>query len=431
MKDTVAEDGCGLEVKGNVVTSNFNSTLSWLDSSESERRAVMELVSALNEPGTLDELGIGSIRDTIADALFPGTSTIQTRARYFLFVPWILQMVEAAPGANSHRLSRGLELRLCDALDKAHGANAGIIGRQARASLRRWPSSIYWVGLERWGIRREPAAAPAYGAIQRRPSALMRATWAPADPVEDRGYESADVMPGRWAAVPPPPEDFPDGATFELTPDEGRFLRGCVELKHPQTYLAHILREGDVSSIWGAVYPWEHFSAALTTPTLAAWLDDARLFSLVHQGAAVLYNLMLAEALEHHEDVSIFSTALTGWFKEIHAHRDELAQWERPAMWRRLREANPRLRPATIAFADRWHELAMEMTRHQLEPEAHSGARGLVRERELALKGRRARLTYAEARDIRRGYPASGRLDFRWGQVQRIVADILEPLETL
>ncbi len=63
------------------MTGAFNSTLSWLDSSEHERRAVLELVSALNEPGTLDELGIGSIRDTIADAVFPGTSTIQTPAR--------------------------------------------------------------------------------------------------------------------------------------------------------------------------------------------------------------------------------------------------------------------------------------------------------------------------------------------------------------
>ena len=46
------------------------STLTWLDSSERDRRSVMELVSALNEPGTLDELGIGTIRDTIADKLF-------------------------------------------------------------------------------------------------------------------------------------------------------------------------------------------------------------------------------------------------------------------------------------------------------------------------------------------------------------------------
>ena len=137
------------------MTDGFNSTLTWLDSSEQERRAVMELVSALNEPGTLDELGIGSVRDTIAEALFPGISTIQTRARYFLFIPWILQTVEARSNGSSEQLTRRLELQLCEALDKSHGAGAGVIGREARAALRRWPSSIYWVGLERWGIRRE------------------------------------------------------------------------------------------------------------------------------------------------------------------------------------------------------------------------------------------------------------------------------------
>ena len=84
------------------MTSAFNSTLSWLDSSERERRAVMELVSALNEPGTLDELGIGSIRDTIANALFPGTSTIQTRARYFF-----IHSVDPADGRRPPRGATG------------------------------------------------------------------------------------------------------------------------------------------------------------------------------------------------------------------------------------------------------------------------------------------------------------------------------------
>ena len=114
------------------MTSAYNSTLSWLDSSEHERRAVLELVSALNEPGILDELGIGSIRDTIADALFPGMSTIQTRARYFLFIPWILRMVEDRPGAQPEQRATQLQRQLCDALDVAHGSNAGVIGREAK-----------------------------------------------------------------------------------------------------------------------------------------------------------------------------------------------------------------------------------------------------------------------------------------------------------
>ena len=102
----------------------------------------------------------------------------------------------------------------------------------------------------------------------------------------------------------------------------------------------------------------------------------------------------------------VYSSAdLTEWFAEIHEDQDDLAQWGRTAMWRRLRNANPRLRAATIAFADRWHSLAMEMTQPPLDHKGNSGARRLVRERELTLKGMRARLTYAEAREIRRAIP--------------------------
>ena len=98
-------------------------------------------------------------------------------------------------------------------------------------------------------------------------------------------------------------------------------------------------------------------------------------------------------------------------------------------MWQRLRSVNPRLRVGTLEFANRWYSLVMAMARPPLGPDVNTEARLLIRERERTLKGMRARLTYAEAGDNHRGYPASGRLEFRWSQVQRIVADILEPQE--
>ena len=65
------------------------STFAWLDHSEEQRRRLLNFVSLFKEKGTVDELGIGTIRDALSDLLFPGTSAPQTRARYFLFVPWI------------------------------------------------------------------------------------------------------------------------------------------------------------------------------------------------------------------------------------------------------------------------------------------------------------------------------------------------------
>lgn len=65
------------------------SSFAWLDYSEDERRRMLDAVDLFSEKGTRDEMGIGAVRDAFADLFFPGTSTIQTRARYFLFVPWI------------------------------------------------------------------------------------------------------------------------------------------------------------------------------------------------------------------------------------------------------------------------------------------------------------------------------------------------------
>jgi hypothetical protein len=65
------------------------SAFGWLDYSARERRAMLEIVDLFREKGTVDELGVGTIRDAFADHLFPGTSTLHSRARYFLFIPWV------------------------------------------------------------------------------------------------------------------------------------------------------------------------------------------------------------------------------------------------------------------------------------------------------------------------------------------------------
>ena len=218
-----------------------DSTLSWLDSSEQERRTVLELVSALSEPGMLDELGIGRIRDTISEALFPGTSTIQTRARYFLFVPWILKMVEERRYSNPAEHARHLQMTLCDALDRAHGPNQGVIGREAGATLRRWPDSICWPGLERWGIRLYRGSVPSYFAVLRRPPSWMSREAAADEPVKEGSYETAQRARSYWAPMPDRPRDFPESVTFDLTSDEAGFLRDRVGFTHGSSFLAHLL----------------------------------------------------------------------------------------------------------------------------------------------------------------------------------------------
>ena len=157
------------------------------------------------------------------------------------------------------------------------------------------------------------------------------------------------------------------------------------------------------------------------------WLQDARLFSLVHQGAVLLYNLMLARKLDNEERTNDFSTELVAWSEEITNAGPDLARWDRFSMWKRLYGVNPRLRPRTRVFADRWYDLTSMHNSGSIGDSAE--AQRLIREREHTLKRARARLTYAEARDRRKGFPTTERLEFRWTQVQRITSDIMSALE--
>ena len=130
------------------------STLTWLDFSEHERRKALDVIDLFREKDTRDELGIGTVRDALADLLFPGTSTIQTRARYFLFVPWVYRRLERQRSAvaDAARLARRAELNLIDAL-AIGGETDGVIGIEARQTLKRLPSNVFWQGLAAWGIR--------------------------------------------------------------------------------------------------------------------------------------------------------------------------------------------------------------------------------------------------------------------------------------
>jgi hypothetical protein len=65
------------------------SSFTWLDYSEYDHRKMLDVIDLFGGKTKRDELGLGGVRDAFADLLFPGTPTIQTVAKYFLFVPWM------------------------------------------------------------------------------------------------------------------------------------------------------------------------------------------------------------------------------------------------------------------------------------------------------------------------------------------------------
>lgn len=117
------------------------SSVSWLDTSAEEQRHVREVLSLFAQSESRDELGIGQIRDALSDLLFPGTSVIQTRARYFLVVPWLYRAGAVhRSGAQLDAWVKQRERWLIDVL-RREGHTQGLIGRLAGPNVKILPSA--------------------------------------------------------------------------------------------------------------------------------------------------------------------------------------------------------------------------------------------------------------------------------------------------
>ena len=96
-----ASVGLGTRVIG------MQATLTWVDLTTGDRDKMRRVLDLFNEQGTLDEMGLGSLRDALSDALFPGTSYIQTRLRVRAVHPVALPAVGASEDQGRRRGESG------------------------------------------------------------------------------------------------------------------------------------------------------------------------------------------------------------------------------------------------------------------------------------------------------------------------------------
>ena len=395
----------------------MSATLTWLDLTASDRDRMRQVLDLFTEQGTVDEMGLGSLRDALSEALFPGTSTIQTRLRYVLFVPWIYRQLEARRTAASHVPTqlRKAELDLIGPLLE-NGRSKGVIGERARGSLARQPSSVYWTALVRWGLF-----------LHERPQGWYHTHFTGL--LHGRGAEETADDPGvirsrqpNWhPRLPGPPPEFPYEASFDLTREEAAFLQGRLEDRCAGTLLAWLAREGSDAPSDGCF--WDDGAATRAPADLGHTIERARRFSLHVEGMPLLYNLLLA-GRRHSEH--------GGDEEPIEQYRQEIDEWaakeavenfyDPGELWTFAASCQVRVPRMQRHFVEAWSTRLSDIGPAAIADDR--GLRTLIESRERQLKGPRARL-HDPARLLDwSGRVGVGRMNFRWHRVRQMLLDL-------
>lgn len=394
--------------------------IGWIDYGSRDRNKILSILSLLSAPEAVDELGIGVVRDGFADLLFPGTSTLQTRAKYFLLVPYIMMELEREnilnPKVFLDRLSNE-EIALISILKKDNAE--GVIGGRSGEKLQRKPSSIYWNGLNTFGIFQNYSRLSLNGytravcALKREERLLSAAGHI------DKGEraDDADKMycgaSGFWR-VPPPPENWRESVTIELTDEEAGFLRDrIIKSEHSKdSLLAHILRNNfyevvtyDDISIIGKKFELPQ--------DIREDYEMAQRFAEFIYGANIRFNVILSGGQndEANEEWKIWYGSVTDGFVRNY---DIYEAVNRLSISRHNRA---RLLP----FIDKWKKAVLSGDVAVMD--------NLIIAREIELKGKERAKLNSENSSWQDGVWLGGRrLQYRFRNTRRLIEDICNGL---
>ena len=286
------------------------SSIGWVDFSSEHREKVKSVLDRLSTPGVIDELGIGVIRDSFSDSLFPGVSTIQTRAKYFLTIPRIFRDYEklSVKKRRRNKLEPYLNERenLCmKAMVANHEGESqdGIIGESFAnkiGEVQRKPSSVYWTGLRQFGLIQTPLSLKVFSQRFANPDQAMQDLVRGSE--KEKG-DDPDAVESSGARINGPAyeDDWIAGLTTQLSCEEASFLSNQIQSRVPLSLMGQILLTPSVrKEFLGLQHDWNFTTLADEAKFMQRLPDElkkivvaARDFWQLMHGAHIRYNCLL------------------------------------------------------------------------------------------------------------------------------------------
>lgn len=401
--------------------------LGWIDFSPEHRDKVVSVIELLNPEGRVDELGIGIIRNALSDVLFPGTSTIQTRAKYFLIVPRIFKDYQTKyenkkvrPKLKDYlrerenRYIRVLAEKYTDT-DEQGIIGITLAGMPKSRELVRKPSSIYWTGLRLYKIIRTSLSLTEYISKHDRGDSiieLLEITEEEKGDDRDAGYE--DVF---GISLPDNNEKWDKDLFIELKYEEAGFLRDKIIDNHSDKLIGQVLKNKKRMSTFTKLSNFEDMCDVFIEKNIPnetkTYLKLAKKFDEIVHGAHIRYNCFLQERFGTDAKLDEFTRVWNGWWQGITEDNSTALNFDEDLLF----ELSHTLRPYSRGFVRHW----INGLRKSKPVEYFDR---LVVGQERANKGGKARLRHgAKEKEVNDWIGING-LSYRFPVVRNIVNDI-------
>jgi hypothetical protein len=389
----------------------------WVDFSTEDRDRISSIMSLLKDQGVLDELGISVLRDAISNKLFPGLSTIQTRAKYFLFTPVIIrtyyqdQQGLSLPEYFSKKESEFIQKTVNGSVNEN-----GIFGSTLddAKDLQRKPSSIYWNGQRTLGIIKLKQKNISL-------SQYLRMNSLDIDHSLKAEDDSFDINMDNNTGIFLPNTIIRkfDPSDIQLTNEEASYLRDTfIETlieSEPDSLLYALLTDEDLLSkltegntdFYG-FYDEFCLKSDYQGTLLKQYMDLAYYFSEVMYGAHLLYNLIIQKKANNPDNT--YSVEWNEWKSNIHHDLDNLDL----LLLKELVDNDPH---RSLNFLEKWIDFIKSDEQDELEE--------LVIEQEFKCKRERARLKKIDiSPEECQNWIGMSRMNYRIYQTRVICSDL-------
>ena len=405
------------------------ASIGWIDFSPTHRNRVGSVLDLLRPEGMVDELGLGTIRDALANQLYPGFSTIQTRAKYFFIIPYILYEYQALKpaqrkGRTPARFLEDKEYEIMWQLAAQYNyvEGCGVIGitkRKPNKIIRR-PSAIYWNGLYTYQfIDTHGIAADSFlrQAVNPSMETLISAVQSGDNSTDDADAEHENIFRLKVS----PKLNWSENLTLDLEKNEAGFFADRIISKAKNKIIAELLINDKLWQLFIKAENFMHFAkAAIKLPladNLKSMLTLSHDFSELMYGAHIAYNCGL-----HHKvfNSDYWDETWEVWLQDLQPNMLDFENFNPEDLFVYALTT----RKTTVQFVKDWWKLCGGKSNDVKKRDR------LIQQQEGMVKPNKARLRWNKTDDVKEEkWLGLGYFDYRFNQARIILKDIKTGLQ--